>query len=348
MKKILMTTLLISSTFLVGNAQSLSEIERLAREEGVINSVGMPDAWANWKGTWEQISEKYQLKHMDTDMSSAQEIAKFASEKHNASADIGDVGISFGPMAVQRGVTQAYKPSTWEQVPDWAKDKDGHWVVAYTGTIAFMTNKNLVKDAPTSWADLLEGDYIVTIGDMLTGAQSINALLAVSYAYGGDENNIMPGIEFFQKLASQNRLDLADASIANLEKEEVAVAILWDFNGLSYRDIIDRDRFEVSIPSDGSVMSGYSTIINRYAKHPNAAKLTREFIFSDQGQINLAQGYARPIRAQYLDFPKEIEARLLPESQYKNIYIIQDFNVWEKTTKRIPQLWQEYIVSEMQ
>ncbi len=43
------------------------------------------------------------------------------------------------------------------------------------------------------------------------------------------------------------------------------------------------------IPSDGSVISGYTTIINKYAKHPNAAKLAREYIFSDAGQINLAK-----------------------------------------------------------
>jgi ABC-type Fe3+ transport system substrate-binding protein len=38
----------------------------------------------------------------------------------------------------------------------------------------------------------------------------------------------------------------------------------------------------VLIPSDGSVISGYTTIINKYAKNPNAAKLTREYIFSDR------------------------------------------------------------------
>ena len=37
------------------------------------------------------------------------------------------------------------------------------------------------------------------------------------------------------------------------------------------------------------MISGYTTIINKYAKHPNAAKLAREYIFSDAGQINLAR-----------------------------------------------------------
>ncbi|MEC4156511.1 ABC transporter substrate-binding protein, partial [Escherichia coli] len=95
-----------------------------------------------------------------------QEIAKFAAEKNNATADIGDVGASFGPVAVLKGVTQPYKPTTWSQIPDWAKDKEGHWALAYTGTIAFMINNELVKDAPKSWDDLLKGKYKVTVGDV--------------------------------------------------------------------------------------------------------------------------------------------------------------------------------------
>lgn len=351
MKKLILGSMLAGvmvHSFTVQANDDLATIEKLARQEGVVNSVGMPDTWANWKDTWQQITAKYQLEHVDTDMSSAQEIAKFSNEKYNASADIGDVGISFGPIAVKKGVTQPYKPTTWQQIPQWAKDKEGHWAVAYTGTIAFIVNKRLVKDIPTSWRDLLNGQYVVTVGDMLTGAQSVNALLAASYSFGGDEKNLMSGIEFFQKLAKQNRLNLSNPTIASLEKEEVEVAIMWDFNGLNYRDIIDRDRFEVLIPSDGSVMSGYTTIINRFAKHPNAAKLAREYIFSDQGQINLALGYARPIRSEFITFPAEAQNKLLPAEQYKNVYIIKDFDVWEKTTRTIPQLWQEHVVSEMQ
>ncbi len=138
MKKLFMASLLGSAIAFCTSAmaEDLKALEDAARKEGTVNSVGMPDAWANWKGTWEDLASKYGLKHSDTDMSSAQEIAKFEAEKDNASADIGDVGAAFGPIALTKGVSQPYKPSTWDQVPDWAKDKDGHWALAYTGTIA--------------------------------------------------------------------------------------------------------------------------------------------------------------------------------------------------------------------
>ncbi|WP_061241686.1 ABC transporter substrate-binding protein [Ectopseudomonas composti] len=352
MKQLLLASLMGSAIALATSAMAagtdLQALEKAARAEGTVNSVGMPDSWANWKDTWNDLNSKYGLKHSDTDMSSAQEIAKFAAEKDNATADIGDVGAAFGPIAVQQGVTQPYKPSTWEQIPSWAKDADGHWMLAYTGSIAFIVNKQLVKEVPKSWADLKNGKYRVAIGDVSAAAQAVNGVLAAAIANGGDEKNIQPGLDFFAAIAEQGRLSLSNPTIQTLEKGEVEVGIVWDFNGLSYRDQIDPSRFEVLIPSDGSVISGYTTIINKYAKHPNAAKLAREYILSDAGQINLAKGNARPIRAEHLTLPAEVQAKLLPNEQYAKVKPITDAAAWEATSKALPQMWQENVIINME
>ncbi|WP_068825515.1 ABC transporter substrate-binding protein [Pseudomonas sp. BMS12] len=351
MKRLLLASLM-GSAIVLGNqamaSDDLKALEQAARAEGEVNSVGMPDSWANWKDTWVDLGKLYGLKHMDTDMSSAQEIAKFDAEKDNATADIGDVGAAFGPIAVQKGVTQPYKPSTWEQIPAWAKDQDGHWMLAYTGSIAFIVNKQLVKQPPKSWAELKQGKYKVAIGDVSAAAQAVNGVLAAAIANGGDEKNIQPGLDFFADIAKQGRLSLSNPTIQTLEKGEVEVGVVWDFNGLSYRDQIDPSRFEVLIPSDGSVISGYTTVINKYAKHPNAAKLAREYILSDAGQINLAKGNARPIRAEHLTLPAEVQAKLLPNEQYAKVQPIKDAAAWEATSKALPQLWQENVIIEMQ
>ena len=355
MKQLFLASLLGSTIAMCTAAMAadtdLKTLEAAAKAEGAVNSVGMPDDWANWKGTWEDLAKTYGLKHIDTDMSSAQEIAKFKAEKDNASADIGDVGAAFGPIAVKQEVTQPYKPSTWAQVPDWAKDKDGHWALAYTGTIAFIVNKKLLhgSEVPTSWADLQTGKYKVSVGDVSTAAQASNAVLAAAIANKGDEKNIAPGLQFFTKIAQQGRLSLSNPTIATMEKGEVEVGLVWDFNGLSYKaKMANPDDYVVLIPSDGSVISGYTTIINKYAKHPNAAKLTREYIFSDAGQINLAKGNARPIRAEHLTLPPEVKAKLLPDEQYKGVTPIKDADAWEKTSKALPQKWQEEVIINMQ
>ncbi|MCM3703319.1 ABC transporter substrate-binding protein [Paenibacillus macerans] len=326
---------------------SLADLEKKAKEEGSVVSVGMPDSWANWKDTWADLQTKYSLQHTDTDMSSADEINKFEAEKDKPTADIGDVGIAFGPVAVDKGVTQPYKTSYWDEIPDWAKDQDGHWVVGYTGSIAFFTNTDLVKQAPQSWEDLKNGDYKILVGDVTKAAQAQMAVLAAAMAYGGDETNIEPGIAYFEDLAKKGRLSNAEASLANIEKGEVQVTLFWDFNALNYRDQLGGvDKFNVTIPKEGSVVSGYATIINKYAPHPNAAKLAREYILSDEGQINLAKGYARPIR-ESVKLPDDVAAKLLSAEAYASVKPVGDYKAWEETAKQLPQLWQERVLVHM-
>ena len=355
MKTLLTSATLIATTLstpLFAKEADIQSLVNAAKQEGHIYSVGMPGSWANWKDTWNDLGKIYGLKHQDTDMSSAQEIAKFSAEKKNATADIGDIGFAFARVAVKKGVTQAYKPTTWDSIPDWAKDKEGHWALAYTGTISFISNNQLVKNPPTSWSDLLEGTYKVSVGDVGVAAQANNAVLAAAFANGGDESNLKPAIKFFAELAKQGRLSYTDPGLANLEKGEVEVAILWDFNALNYRDKLGHNesgqaRFSVNIPQDGSVISGYTTIINKFAKNPNSAKLAREYIFSDQGQINLAEGYARPIRSDVV-LPKAIQDKLIPSDQYTNVHPVSNFKAWEKSARKLPRQWQENVLINQQ
>lgn len=333
------------------NAMSFDEIAEKAKEDGEVNSVGMPDTWANWGETWTEIEEKYGIKHTDTDMSSAEEIALFANEANDATKEIGDVGQSFGPVAEEQGVTLPYKTSYWDSVPDWAKDDDGDWIIGYYGTITFITNKNLVEEAPTSWQDVLEGDYTLTIGDVSVATQAQSGLLSAAIAFGGDESNIQPGLDFFKTLAEEGRLDMGDTSVARLEKGEIEVAVLWDYNSLGYRSQIMENNpdanFEVSVPSDGAIQSGYCTIINKYTKRPYAAAVAREYILSDEGQINLAKGYARPIRDD-VELPEDVKASLLPDDQYTNARFIVDQEAWDKAVADLSSSWQEEVVAYAQ
>jgi len=89
-------------------------------------------------------------------MSSAEELSKLAAERSNASGDIGDVGFDFCSVAVGRGLAAPYQPTTFAQIPERARDAESRWMLAYTGTIAFVVAKDL-PNPPKSWADLLSG-----------------------------------------------------------------------------------------------------------------------------------------------------------------------------------------------
>ena len=105
-----------------GEEMSLADLVSKAQEEGDIQSVGMPDDWANWKGSWEGINTTYGLTHGDVDMTSAEELSQFAAEKDDPTKDVGDIGLSMTPEAIKQDVIGSFKASTWDQFPDWAKD----------------------------------------------------------------------------------------------------------------------------------------------------------------------------------------------------------------------------------
>ncbi len=315
------------------------------KKEGKIVSYGMPDAWANYGEIWANFTKQYEITHSDTDMTSAEEIAKFDAEKNSPVADIGDVGITFGNVAIARDVVQAHKVPTWNEIPDWAKDKDGRWTGEYVGTIAFLVNTKLVKDVPHSWADLQKPEYkgAVVIGDVLKAAQSQAAILAAAFANGADEGNLTPGIDYFKKLAQAGNLKPSDNIFSIFQKGEIPIGILWDFNALGYRSRLDdKDNYQVVIPSDGTVASAYVSVINKYAPHPNAAKAFQDYLLSDEGQILLAKGFARPIREK-VQIPADIAKNMVPKEQYASAKPIKDFATWEKNMKTIPDLWRNNV-----
>lgn len=328
------------------NEMSLEDLITQAKEEGEVNSVGMPDTWANWVETWEDLEAEYGIAHTDQDMSSAEEIAMFKSEGTDGTKDIGDVGQQWGPTAEQEGVTLKYKTSYWDEIPDWAKDDDGDWVVGYYGTMSFIANDEQVPNAPTSYQDILDGDYKVTIGDVVAGASSQYAVLAAAYALGGSIDDMQPAYDFLTELAEAGRLDTGDPSIARLESGEIAVAMHWDYNTLNYRaQILENNpdaAFTVTIPQDGSVRSGYCTIINKYAPHPAAACLAREYILSDEGQINLARGFATPIRD--VELPEDVKALHLDDAAYGDNVIDVDNDKWTDVCADLITWYQENII----
>ena len=120
----------------------------------------------------------------------------------------------------------------------------------------------------------------------------------------------------------------------------------WDYNTLNYRaQILENNpdaAFTVTIPQDGSVRSGYCTIINKYAPHPAAACLAREYILSDEGQINLARGFATPIRD--VELPEDVQAMHLDPSAYGDNVVDVDNDKWTDVCAELITWYQENII----
>lgn len=326
-------------------AQPLArDLAAAARLEGRIQSAGMPDRWANWGETWADLRRLYGLQHVDENMNSGEEIARMEQEGRQGTLDIGDVGFEFGAIARSRGVTRAHKTAVWSQIPDWAKDPDGHWALAYTGTIAFLVDKRRLGSVPRSWKALFASQARVLIGEVGPTAQANAGVLSAAIALGGAETRLQPALERFAALRREGRLVLDNPTASRFEQLEADVFVMWDFNALNQRARLRHpEDYEVLIPADGSVTSGYTPIVNRHAPHPNAALLSLEYIFSDAGQTNLARGHARPIRIDSLRLPPAVRQGLLDSAQYRSARAVHPM-IWAWEVRRLQSVWEREVL----
>ena len=322
--------------------------DALIRKEGKIVSYGLPDYWADWKTSWANFTGQYGLAHEDIDLSSAEELQRFEAEKAAPYGDVGDVGITWGPIGKEKGVLAAYKHPWWDEIPDYFKDPDGYWCVWYYGAMTFGVLTSLVPNIPTSFADLLKPEYknMVGMSDPRQAAQGIYSVLAATVANGGTEKDLMPGVEFFKKLKQAGNLSPGTNNIAGLQSGEIAIKIGWDYLNLGDRDVLAAEGTElkVVVPSDGSCAGPYAGIINATAPHPNAARGWFDYIFSDRGQIDRARGYARPVRK--VTIPADIAAKLIPEEQFKSVYYIKDYTVFGAASAIVKDKWGPEVMGE--
>jgi putative spermidine/putrescine transport system substrate-binding protein len=238
--------------------------------------------------------------------------------------DVIDVGFAFGPQAKQEGLIQPYKVATWDTIPDEVKDPDGHWYGDYYGVLAFQINKDVVKNSPQDWVDLLKPEYngqVALSGDPRTSNSAIQSVYAAALANGGSLDNTMPGLDFWARVNAVGNFVPVVANASTFATGETPIVIEWDYVALVQRDQYGGNpEVEVVIPATVVFAGVYLQAISAYAPHPNAARLWMEFLYSDEGQLIWLKGYCHPIRYNDLIMrgviPAELAAKLPPEDLY--------------------------------
>ncbi len=296
-----------------------------AKKDGTLVSYGLPDSWVNYGGIRGILKDKYGIDDQDTDMGSGEIIQTLRAETSAPVADVTDLGLNYAKVVVDEKLSQPYKNSHWDEIPDYAKSADGLWSAGFWGAMAFTVNTDLVKNVPTSFADLLKPEYkdMICIRDPRESATGIMAVLAMAYANGGDEKNPEPGIEFFGKLQQSGNLRYIKPSVSNIEKGECPMAIHWDFDSISLKENLPQMKLQTIIPSDGTIAGMYIQFITAGAPHSNAAKLMLETMYSDEGQLEYAKGFAHPIRD--IKLPDDLAAKFPSDDEYKSVHFPKDY-----------------------
>ncbi|UVK47308.1 ABC transporter substrate-binding protein [Mesorhizobium sp. AR07] len=323
-------TLMVSSV--ISSAASLDDLVKAAKAEGQLTTIALPHDWCGYGDVIAGFKAKYPeitVNELNPDAGSGDEVEAIKANKDNKgpqAPDVIDVGLSFGPSAKKDGLIQPYKVSTWDSIPDSAKDAEGYWTGDYYGVLSFQVNKDIVKNAPADWADLLKPEFANTValaGDPRASNQAIQGVYAAGLSTGAAAGEAAgtAGLDFFKKLNAAGNFVPVIGKAATLAQGQTPILITWDYNALAGRDTLKGNPpVDVVVPKTGVVAGVYVQAISAYAPHPNAAKLWLEYLYSDEGQIGWLKGYCHPIRFNDLakngKIPADVLAKLPPAASY--------------------------------
>ena len=305
----------------------MEELVAAAQAEGELTVIALPRDWCNYGEAIDSFAAKYGIKvnEVNPNAGSGDELEAIRANKESTgpqAPDVIDVGFAFGPQAQEEGLLQPYKVSTWDTIPDSAKDPDGYWYGDYYGVMAFLVNKDVVQNVPQSWMDLAKPEYkgqFALSGDPRASNQAILSIQAASLANGGTLADPTKGLDLMAEVNQAGNLVPVIALAGTVALGETPITAVWDYNALSWVDGFEGNpATEVVIPTDGRIAGVYLQAISAYAPHPNAAKLWMEHLYSDEGQLMWMKGYCRPIREADLRergvIPEEIAAKIADAS----------------------------------
>ncbi|MEA4909177.1 MAG: extracellular solute-binding protein [Chloroflexi bacterium] len=304
-------------------AESSSAMDQLvaaAKEEGTLTTIALPHDWCNYGEVIDAFKAKYgiEVNELNPDAGSGDEIEAIKANKDNTgpqAPDVIDVGFAFGTSAKEEGLIQPYKVSTWDSIPEDAKDADGYWYGDYYGVLSFLVNTDVQSAVPADWDDLLQAGYngqVALSGDPRVSNQAIQTVYAAALANGGSLDDVQPGLDYFAEMNQAGNLVPLISNNGLVAKGETPVRITWDYNALAAIDSFEGNpAAQVVIPESGRFAGVYVQAISAYAPHPNAAKLWMEFLYSDEGQTLWMKGYCHPIREEDMRARNAIPADLL-------------------------------------
>ncbi len=289
----------------VDDGGGMDQLIEDAQAEGRFNAMGLYDDWANYGGLLEAFSEEYDIQiNNDQSTGSSQDLinAVVNREGQNDSLDYLDTGLGFAIEAEEDGLLAEYTPEVIEDIPEEFRSADGTWINHLGGTMAIGCDTSRVDDCPENFSDLLDEQYsgqVALPGDPTTGESGSMAVHAAAVANGGSFDDIEPGIDFFNELSSAGNFIPVEGNAGTIETGETPIVINWDYLLQPIADDLAEDsgvELEINSPEDGQVSSFYAASINEDAPHPAVARLFFEFLFSDEGQNLLMEGYVTPIR----------------------------------------------------
>lgn len=323
-------------------------LEAALKEKG-INSYDTGPTWANWQALFDGYQARYGIQVSFNDLGSGATVVRLDKERNNPQADTAYYFMPFGPAAKDKGVTEPFKPTNFDKIPDVLRDADGNWFCVHKATVVFVVNKSLVKETPKSWKALLDPKYaksVVYLDPRTTGI-GYAIVIATTYAHGGDLDKLEAGVDYLAALqkAGSVRMIEKTTEFDKFLKGEIPVWITYDMNAYRAKYIAGLgDAIDIVIPEEGTITSPYALSLVKGGPNPNSGKLWLNYILSEEGQGLFAKGYVRPILPGF-KLPADVADKFLPDADYARAKDV-DWVKAQTVQKEAARMWGAKVLGE--
>jgi 2-aminoethylphosphonate transport system substrate-binding protein len=184
---------LLAATALAANAWAASDIVTIYSADGLHDGAG---SW--FETQFAAFTKATGVKVQYIEMGSGGVVERVAKEKSNPQADVLVTLPPFIQRAEANGLLQAFKPEAAAQIDG----GDGNYQPLVNNYMNFIYNASALKEAPKSYADLLDGKFKGKIQYSTPGqaGDGTAVMLEVLHAFGSKD----AGFDFLKKLQDNN------------------------------------------------------------------------------------------------------------------------------------------------
>jgi putative spermidine/putrescine transport system substrate-binding protein len=277
--------------------------------------------WSNWGEIMTAFEEQYGVALNDDQRSSGEALSDAKSNAQDPTHSAMNGGYTFGVVARNDGLTQAYKPANYDKVPDSLKTDDGHVTATRRMTTTVTYRKDIYEEngwePASTWEDLRREEIASKMQfQPPNAAVGLAGALSINNAYGGSLDDVQPVIDYYKEMK-----DMGAVFAGNVEqkfsKGEITTFVEYDYTGLDLKynaDSLAEEKVGVSLLTGpdgekGAFNQPYGYAMLEGAPNPEACKLFMDYVLSLEGQKNFINAFVRPIRAAELDLPEEFPAQ---------------------------------------
>jgi putative spermidine/putrescine transport system substrate-binding protein len=277
--------------------------------------------WSNWGSLMESFENEYGVALNDDQRSSGEALSDLRSHAQDPTHSAYNGGYTFGILAMQDGLTRAYKPANWDTVPEKLTTDNGHMTSTrrMTTTVTYRTDlyEEQGIDPPETWDDLKrEAVASSTQFQPPNAAVGLAGALSINNAYGGSLDDVQPVIDYYTEMKEKGAVFAGNVE-QKFTKGEVTTFVEYDYTGLDLKynaDSIAEEKVGVSLLTGpdgekGAFNQPYGFGMLEGAPNPGACKLFMDYVLSKEGQRKFLDAYVRPIRAPELEMPDEFPAQ---------------------------------------